>query len=84
MKSMTEPRDSVDRPAGTEVTQNMTRLTWGQTLSSAFAAGLGVQSAHNQERDFAIGSTRRFILTGLILTALFIGALISVVRFIIA
>lgn len=84
VKSMTEPRDSVDPPADTEVTQNATGLTWRQTLSSALAAGLGVQSAHKQERDFATGSTRRFILTGVILTTLFIGALISVVRFIIA
>ena len=84
VKSMTEPRDSVDPPADTEVTQNATGLTWRQTLSSALAAGLGVQSAHNQERDFAAGSTRRFIVTGVILTALFIGALISVVRFIVA
>lgn len=84
VKSMTEPRDSVDPPADTEVTQNVTGLPWRQTLSSALAAGLGVQSAHNQERDFAAGSTRRFIVTGVILTALFIAALISVVRFIVA
>ena len=84
VKPMTEPRDSVDSPADTEVTQNVTELTWRQTLSSALAAGLGVQSAHKQERDFATGSTRRFILTGVILTTLFIGALISIVRFIIA
>ena len=84
VKSMTEPRDSVDSPTNGEVAQNVTRLTWRQTLSSALAAGLGVQSAQNQERDFIAGSTRRFIVTGVILTALFIGALISVVRFILA
>lgn len=81
---MTEPKDSGDSPTSGEVAQNVTPLTWRQTLSSALAAGLGVQSAHKQERDFAAGSTRRFIVTGVILTALFIGALISVVRFIVA
>ena len=84
VESMTEPKDSGDSPTSREVAQNVTRLTWRQTLSSALAAGLGVQSAHNQELDFAAGSTRRFIVTGVILTALFIGALISVVRFIVA
>ena len=84
VESMTEPKDSGDSPTSREVAQNVTRLTWRQTLSSALAAGLGVQSAHNQERDFAAGSTRRFIVTGVVLTALFIGALISVVRFIVA
>ena len=82
--SMTEPRDSVDSPISAEVTQTATGLTWRQTLHSALAAGLGVQTAHNRQRDFAAGSTRRFVVTGVIFTALFIGTLISVVRFIIA
>ena len=81
---MTETRDSVDSPTSGVVTQKATGLTWMQTVRSALAAGLGVQSAHNRQRDFAAGSTRRFVVTGVILTALFIGALISVVRFIVA
>ena len=82
--SMTEPRDSVDSPTSGGVTQKATGLTWRQTLHSAPESGLGVQTAHNRQRDFAAGFPRRFVVTGVILTALFIGALVSVVRFIVA
>ena len=78
---MTEPRDSLDSPTSGEVTQTATGLTWRQTLHSALAAGLGVQTAHNRQRDFAGGFARRFVVTGVILTALSTGALVSVVRF---
>ena len=81
MTSMTEPRDSVDSPTSGEVAQITTGLTWRQTLHSALAAGLGVQTAHNRQRDFAAGFARRFVVTGVILTALFTGALVSVLRF---
>ena len=84
MTEMTELKDLVDSHADKEVMQKKAGLTWRQTLSSAFAAGLGVQSAHKHERDFAAGSSRRFIVTGVILNALFIGALLSVVRSILA
>ena len=82
--SMTEPRDSVDSPPSGEVTQKATGLTWRQTLRSALAAGFEVQTAHNRQRDFAVGFMRSFVVMGVILTVLFIGALVSVVRFIVA
>ena len=80
VKSMTEPRDSVDPPADFKVTQNVTGLTWRATDFLCARGRFGRQSAHKQERDFATGSTRRFIVTGVILSTLFISALISVVR----
>ena len=79
---MTEPNDSGKPMPDTGVKQKLSKLRWKQILRSALLAGLGVQSIRNQERDFASGSPRHFILMGLILTALFISLLMSVVGFI--
>ena len=57
-------------------------LTWSQILRSSLAAGLGVQSSRNRERDFSDGSPRRFIVMGLVLTMLFIASLVTVIRII--
>lgn len=57
-------------------------LTWSQILRSSLAAGLGVQSSRNRERDFADGSPRRFIVMGVVLTMLFIASLVTVIRII--
>ena len=51
-----------------------------QVISSIFAAGLGVQSSKNRERDFKQGSFKVFVITGVIFTMLFIGALFAVVK----
>ena len=55
-------------------------LTWSQILRSSLAAGLGVQSSRNRQRDFADGSPPRFIVMGLVLTMLFIASLVIVIR----
>ena len=55
-------------------------LTWPQILRSSLAAGLGVQSSRNRQRDFADGSPSRFIVMGLVLTMLFIASLVTVIR----
>ena len=57
-------------------------LTWSQILRSSLAAGLGVQSSRNRQRDFADGSPRRFIVMGVVLTMLFIASLVTVIRII--
>ena len=44
-----------------------------QVVSSVFAAGLGVQSSKNRERDFKQGRFGVFIAAGVIFTLLFIG-----------
>lgn len=41
-------------------------------LKSALAAGFGVQSSRNRERDFKQGKPIHFLLAGIILTLLFI------------
>nr|WP_236629744.1 DUF2970 domain-containing protein [Pseudohaliea rubra] len=53
-------------------------------VSSVFAAGLGVQSSRNRERDFSQGRAGSFIVAGLAFTALFIGAVLTVVKLVLA
>jgi hypothetical protein len=49
-------------------------------ISSVFAAGLGVQSSRNRERDFKQGKAGVFIAAGLTFTLLFIAAVVIVVQ----
>jgi hypothetical protein len=51
-----------------------------QVVSSVFAAGLGVQSSKNRERDFKQGRFGVFIAAGIVFTLLFIGAVFTVVQ----
>jgi hypothetical protein len=55
-----------------------------EVVSSVLAAGLGVQSSRNRERDFKEGRAGTFILAGLIFTALFIGSVYGVVSLVLA
>jgi hypothetical protein len=49
-------------------------------VSSVFAAGLGVQSSKNRERDFKQGRFGVFVAAGIIFTLLFIGTVFTVVQ----
>jgi Na+-transporting NADH:ubiquinone oxidoreductase subunit NqrB len=40
-------------------------------IGSILAAGFGVQSSRNQQRDFSQGNARHFIIGGIIFTLLF-------------
>ena len=51
-----------------------------QVISSVFAAGLGVQSSKNRERDFKQGRAGVFIAAGIIFTLLFIGVVFTIVQ----
>lgn len=51
-----------------------------QVITSVFAAGLGVQSSKNRERDFKQGRIGVFIAAGIVFTLLFIVAVVSVVQ----
>nr|WP_084567031.1 DUF2970 domain-containing protein [Congregibacter litoralis] len=55
-----------------------------QVLSSVLAAGLGVQSSKNRERDFKQGRAGTFIVAGLLFTALFIGTVYTVVTLVLS
>ena len=60
------------------------KLNLLQVLGSVLAAGLGVQSSKNRERDFKQGRAGTFILAGLIFTALFIGSVYTVVSIVLS
>lgn len=49
-------------------------------ISSVFAAGLGVQSSKNRERDFKQGNFKAFVITGIVFTLLFIGTVFTIVQ----
>lgn len=59
-------------------------LTFLSVVMSTLAAAIGVQSKANKERDFKHGSAGPFIVAGLIFTALFVGTLVLVVRFVLS
>ena len=49
-------------------------------VGSVFAAGLGVQSSKNRERDFKQGNFKTFVVAGIVFTLLFIGAVYGIVQ----
>jgi hypothetical protein len=56
------------------------KLNLLQVVGSVFAAGLGVQSSKNRERDFTQGRIGVFITAGIVFTLLFVGIVIAVVQ----
>ena len=72
---------SNDDDAGSEAPEKSEKgLKPRQVIASVFAAGLGVQSSKNRERDFSEGSPGTFIVAGLLFTALFIGGVYLLVQ----
>lgn len=69
-----------DRPDDDREDEDQQSLTFLQLLGSALAAGFGVQSSRNRERDFSRGKPLHFIIIGIVLTALFVLAVIGVVN----
>ena len=51
-----------------------------QVVGSIFAAGLGVQSSKNRERDFKQGRFAVFLAAGFLFTLIFIGSVYGVVQ----
>jgi hypothetical protein len=50
-----------------------------RVVGSVLAAGFGVQSAKNRERDFKDGKFMTFVIAGLVFTALFVASVYLVV-----
>ena len=73
---MTEELEGKD-PDAQQPEGNLTLL---QMLSSVMAAAFGVQSSKNRKRDFSRGKPLHFIVLGILFTALFVLAVITVVR----
>ena len=51
-----------------------------KVVASVFAAGLGIQSSKNRERDFKQGRAGVFIVAGIVFTLIFIGTVYTVVQ----
>jgi len=56
------------------------RVTIWQTVGSVLAAFYGVQSSASRQRDFSSGDPLTFIVVGLVLTAMFVGVLLGIVK----
>jgi hypothetical protein len=74
----------VSEQQSTEQEQEKAPLNPMQVVSSVFAAGLGVQSSKNRERDFKQGRAGVFIAAGLIFTVLFVGVVYGVVQLVLS
>jgi len=64
--------------------QSEVGLTLWQLIGSALAAGFGVQSSKNRQRDFGRGKPIQFVIVGIVLTALFVLILAGVVNIVLS
>lgn len=53
---------------------------WRDVIVGVLAAGLGVQSEKNRQRDFEHGSPRQFLIVAIIATIAFIGLVYAAVK----
>ena len=56
--------------------------TWFQVLLSSLAAAFGVQNSRNRRRDFSSASPWKFIVMGLVVTAVMVATLVLTVKLI--
>jgi len=56
------------------------KVTIWQTAGSVLAAFYGVQSSASRQRDFSRGDPLTFIVVGLVLSAMFVGVLLGIVK----
>ena len=54
-----------------------------QEIGSVLASFFGVQSSRNRQRDFTQGSAVRFLVLGLVMTAVFVLVVYSIVQLVI-
>ena len=64
--------------------QEPARLNILQVAASVFAAGLGVQSSKNRERDFKQGKFGVFIAAGIVFTLLFMATIYTIVQIVLS
>ena len=74
-----EPEEGTESESEKD-TDSSRKLNPLQVISSVFAAGLGVQSSKNRERDFNQGRAGVFIAAGIVFTLVFIGGVFIVVQ----
>ena len=71
--------DQGHTPSEADDTEQAKMNLW-QVIGSVFAAGLGVQSSKNRERDFKQGRFGVFVAAGLLFTLIFMGSVYGVVQ----
>ena len=81
---MTEQHEQSKTDSETDAAERRDRLNPLQVVASVFAAGLGVQSSKNRERDFKQGKAGVFIVAGLCFTVLFVAVVYGVVRLVLS
>jgi hypothetical protein len=59
-------------------------LSVWQIATSTVAAAFGVQTKANKDRDFSTGKPVHFIIAGIVFTALFVIAIITVVNLVLS
>lgn len=60
------------------------RLGWLEMMGSSLAAAFGVQSRKNKERDFTRGDIKRFFITGVVLTLVFLFSMMGIVKLVLS
>ena len=76
--SETKTKSNSETSTETEQTQEQTGIL--QVIGSVLAAGFGVQSSRNRERDFQHGKYTTYIIAGIVFTLVFVVSLVMVVR----
>ncbi len=72
--------ESRDKDRDNETKAKPKKPNFLQVVNSILAAGIGVQSSKNRQRDFQHGSHKVFIIAGLIFTGLFLLGIYTVVQ----
>lgn len=80
MTDSNKEQSEANAPVDSKVKEGRKDLNPMQVVSSVLAAGLGVQSSKNRERDFKQGKFGVFIAAGIIFTLLFIGIVFTIVQ----
>lgn len=76
---MNRPEDPSEREAPSH-----RKPGFWQVAISTLAAAFGVQSSKNRERDFSRGNVYTYIAAGVIFTAVFVLAVVGVVKLVLA
>ena len=59
---------------------NRRKISLIETVGSVLSAALGIQTENNRRRDFEGGSPKLFLIVGLLLTLIFIGSIMLLVK----
>lgn len=81
MNTMTQ-RHAEPASADTACAAKELQVGWLQSMGSSVAAAFGVQSYKNRERDFQHGDFKKFFVSGVVLTAAILMALIGLVQWV--